>query len=166
MAVRRIDHEDVHICRDQRVGAIQRVLGDADRRAAAQAAERVLRRVRILHRLLNVLDGNEPLQPVVVIDDEELFDLVFVQDRARGVERRADGHREQRLVRHHVGDWTVHVGLEPEIPVRQDPAEPAFLAAVFGDRDARDPVLPHQIERFVDSVGGGQRDRIDDHPAL
>ena len=58
----------------------------------------------ILHRLLDVLDGDQPLQPVVAIDDEQLLDLVLVQDLARRVERRADRHGDQRLARHDVGD--------------------------------------------------------------
>ena len=57
------------------------------------------------------------------------------------------------LARHHVGDRPVDVRLEPEIAVREDADEPAFLAAVLGDRHARDAVLLHQLERFVDAVG-------------
>ena len=74
-----------------------RILRHADRRAAAQAAERVLARVRILDRLLDVLDGDQPLQPEVLVDDQQLLDLVLVQDLARLVERRADRHGEQRV---------------------------------------------------------------------
>ena len=46
------------------------------------------------------------------------------------------------------------------------PDQPAFLAAVLGDRHAADAVLLHQLERFVDPVRGGERDRIHDHAAL
>ena len=70
------------------------------------------------------------------------------------------------LARHHVGDRPVDVGLEAQIAVGQDADQPAFLAAVLGDRHAGDAVLLHQLERFVDPVGRGERDRIDDHAAL
>ncbi len=152
--------------RDERLRALERILGDADRRAAAQPAERVLARVRILDRLLDVLDGDEPLQPEVLVDDEQLLDLVPVQDLARLVERRADRHGEERVLRHHLADRPLDVGLEAQVAVGQDADQPPFLAAVLGDRHARDPVALHQVERFVDPVGGGERDRVDDHAAL
>ena len=162
----RVDDQHIDARSDQRLGAIHRVLGDADGRAASKPSERVLRRVRILHGLLDVLDRDQPLQPVLAIDHEELLDLVLVEDLPRCVERRADGHREQRLARHHVADRSLDVGLEAQIPVRQDADQPAFLAAIVGDRNARDAELLHQLERFVDPVGRRERDWIDDHPAL
>ena len=70
------------------------------------------------------------------------------------------------LAGHDVGDRPLDVGLEAQIAVRQDADQPPFLAAVFGDRHARDAVLLHQVERFEDPVGGGERDGVDDHPAL
>ena len=166
VAVGGVDDQHVDVRRDQRVGALDGVARGADRGAAAQPAERVLRGVRVLDRLLDVLDGDQPLEPEVAIDDQQLLDLVTMQNLARRVERRADRHGEQRLARHHLGDRPVDVGLEPQIAVGQDADQPPFLAAVFGDRHARDAVLLHQVERFEDPVGGGQRDRIDDHAAL
>ena len=65
VAVRGVDDEHVHVRRDERLGARERVLADADRRADAQPAEAVLARVGILHHLLDVLDGDEPLEHVI-----------------------------------------------------------------------------------------------------
>ena len=121
--------------------------------AAPQATQRVLRRVRVLHGLLDVLDRDQPFQPVVAIDDEQLFDLVLVKDLARRIERRADRHRDELFVCHDIGDWTRDIGLEPEIAIRQDADQPPFLAAVLGDRDAGDAEPLHQFERFVDAIG-------------
>jgi hypothetical protein len=64
------------------------------------------------------------------------------------------------------GDRPLEIRLEAQVAVRQDPDEFPFLAAVGGDRHAGDPVLLHQLERFEDPVGGGERDGIHDHPAL
>ena len=50
-------------------------------------------------------------------------------------------------------------GLEPEVPVGQDPDQAPFLAAVVGDRHAGDAVVLHQLQRFVDPVRRGERDR-------
>ena len=56
VAVRGVDDEHVRSRRDQRLGALARVRADADRRADAQPALRVLRRARELDALLDVLD--------------------------------------------------------------------------------------------------------------
>ena len=81
--------------------------------------------------LLDVLDGDQPLQHEPVVDDQQLLDLVAVQDLARLFERRADRHGEERIARHDVGDRPIEVGLEPQIAVGQDADEPPFLAAVL-----------------------------------
>ena len=95
VAVGGVDDQHVDVGGDQRLGPLHRVLRDADGRAAAQPAERVLRRVRVLDRLLDVLDGDQALQPEVAVDDEQLLDLVLVEDLARRVERRADRDGDQ-----------------------------------------------------------------------
>ena len=93
-----------------------------------------------------------PFSMYSVVDDQQLLDLVAVQEFARLLERRADRHGEERIARHDVGDRPVEVGLEAQIAVGQDADQPAFLAAVLGDRHAGDPVLLHQLERFEDPV--------------
>ena len=65
---------------DQRLGALERVRADADGRADAQPALLVLRRVRELDPLLDVLDGDQALEPAVGVDDRQLLDLVAVEE--------------------------------------------------------------------------------------
>ncbi len=166
MAVRGVEHEDVDVGVNEGLGTLDRVFRDANRRAAAQPAQGVFRRVRILDRFLNVLDGDQALQPELFVDDQQFLHLVLVQDLARAIERRPYRDGDEVLARHDVGDRPVHVRLEPEIAVRQNADELAFLAAVVGDRHAGDAVLLHQLQRFVDAVSGGERDRVDDHAAL
>jgi len=166
MAVGRVDHQDIDVGGDERRRAVHRVLRHANRRAAPQAAQRVLRRLRVFHRFLDILDGYEPFEPEVMIDDEQFFDLFPVEDLARLIQVRADRNGDEILVRHHVGNRAIDVGLEAQVPVRQDADEAPLFAAVLRDRHARDPVFLHQLERFMDTIGGGKRDRIDDHPAL
>ena len=166
VAVRRIDDEQVDVRRDQRFGPFERVTADADGRSDPQAPERVLARVRVLDHLLDVLDGDQPLEHELIVDDQQLLDLVPVQELARLFERRAHRHGEQRIARHDVGDRPIQVRLEAQVAVGQDADQLAFLAAVGGDRHARDAVLPHQVEGLEDPVGRRQRDRVDDHPAL
>jgi hypothetical protein len=93
--VRRVDDEQVDPRADQRLRALDRVGADADGRADAQPAAVVLRRVRVLELLLDVLDGDQAAQPPVRVDDRQLLDLVAVEDRLRLRERRADGRGDE-----------------------------------------------------------------------
>ncbi len=131
VAVRGVDDEHVDVRRDERFGALHRVPADADRRADAQPAEAVLARVGVLDHLLDVFDRDQALEHEAVVDDQQLFDLVAVEELARLLERRADRHGEQRIARHDVGDRPIEVGLEAQVAVGQDADEPAFLAAVL-----------------------------------
>ena len=166
MSVRGVDDEHVDVRVDQGGGALQGVARDADRRADAQAAERILARVRILDGLLDVLDGDQALEPEVLVDDEQLLDFRGVQDLLRLVERGADRHGDQPLLGHHFRHRPRRVGLEPQIAIGENADEAAFLAAVLGDRHAGDAVLLHQIQRVPDQRVRGDGDRIDDHAAL
>ena len=166
VAVRGVDDEHVDVGLHERGRAVQRVLADAHRRAHAQAAQCVLAGVRVLDELLDVLDGDEALQPVVRVDDHQLLDLVMVEHLTRLIERGPNRHRDEVLARHDVRDRPIDPRLEPQVAVRQDAHQPAFLAAVLGDRHAADAVFLHQIERLVDPVPRRERDRIHDHAAL
>ncbi len=166
VAVRGIHDEHVHVRGDQRFSALQRVFGNADRRSAAQPPERILGGVRILDRLLNVLDRDQALEPELAIDDEELLDFLLMQDLPGVVERGADRHGDEIVLGHHVADRPIDVGLEAQVAIGQDADEPPLLAPVFGDRDAGNPIAAHQVERLADPRLRTERDRIDDHPAL
>ena len=113
MAVRRVDDEHVDVGGDEGLGALDRVAPRAHRGAAAQASERILRRARIFHRLLNVFDRDQALQPELTIDDEQLLDLVLMKNFASRIERRPDRHRNQMLAGHDIRDRPVDVRLEP-----------------------------------------------------
>ena len=78
MRMRGVDHHDVDLGVDQRTCAIEAFLADADRRAAAQAAQRILRGLRIAPRFLNVLDGDEALEIAIRIDDQKFFDAMLM----------------------------------------------------------------------------------------
>ena len=128
--------------------------------------KRVLAGARIRDELLDVLDGDQALEPVVRVHDQELLDLVAVEHLAGRVERGADRHGDEVLLRHDLGDRPVGVHLESQIPIGENADEPAFLAAVIGDGHAADPVALHQFEGLVDAVPRRERDRVHDHAAL
>jgi hypothetical protein len=90
MAVCRVDDEHVGARTDQRLCTLDRVGPDADRGAHAQASVRILRRLRKLDALRDVLDRDQPSQPAVGVDDRKLLDAMAVQELLRLGERRAD----------------------------------------------------------------------------
>ena len=139
-----VDDEHVDARSGERLGTLERVRADADRGTDAQAALLVLRRLRKLDLLLDVLDRDQPAQPAVGIDDRQLLDLVAVEDLLRLRERRPHGRGDEVARRHQRRDRLVDVVLEAEVAVREDPDE---NSAVVRDRDARDLVARHQLER-------------------
>ena len=102
VAMGAVQHQDVSMRGSQRLGPLDGVLTDTDRRADPQAAEQVLARLRILDRLLDVLDGYQSAQVEVAVDDEEFLDAVPMQDLLGLGQRRADWHGNEVLARHHL----------------------------------------------------------------
>ena len=118
-----VDGERVDAGVDQLGGAFEKVAGRADGSGDAETALRVLAGVRILQLLLDVLDGDEALELVVVVDDEELFDAVLVEDLFGLLERGADGDGDEVLLGHHVVDGNVGARDEAEVAVGEDADE-------------------------------------------
>jgi hypothetical protein len=123
VAVRGVDDDDVDMSSYQGGRALRRIPRDPDSGSDTQPPQAVLAGVGILDLLLDVLDGDQTLELEVAIDDKQLLDLVPVQNFPRGVQRCADGHRDEVLLGHDGRDRAIHVGLEAQIPVREDTDE-------------------------------------------
>src|SRR6266542_4067921 len=113
-----VDRDDVHPRLEERLDARLAVGADADRGAAQEPAERVLRGVRVLLDLLDVLDRDEPLQLVGVVHDEELLDPVAVEQLLRLLDRDRDAGGDE-VLRHHLLDALLEVLLEAQVAVRE-----------------------------------------------
>ena len=163
VAVGGVDHQHVDPGGDQTLGPREGVGPDADRGPHPQAALLVLRRVRVLGLLLDVLDRDEPLEEPLVVDDRQLLDAVLPEDVLRLLERGAERAGDERRPPHHVGDGLVDVVDEAQVAVGQQPDEPAVAV---GDGHARDVVALHERQRVGDERLGGQRDGVDDHARL
>ncbi len=83
VAVSGVDHQHVHVLGDQLLRPFQEVAGGADGRAHAQPALGILGGVGILDLLLDVLDGDQALQGVIVVHHQQLFHAVPVQNLLR-----------------------------------------------------------------------------------
>jgi hypothetical protein len=108
------------------------------------AAVRVLRRLRELDALLDVLHRDQALQPAVAVDDRQLLDAVAVQQLLGLRERRADGRRHEVARGHERGHGLREVLLEAEVAVREDADE---AAVGVRDRHPADVVVLHQPDR-------------------
>ncbi len=62
----------------------------------------VLTRIGILDPLFDILNGDEPLQFILLVDDRQLFDPVLVQDLPRLLETGAFRRRHQSVPLHHL----------------------------------------------------------------
>ena len=105
----------------------------------AEAALLVFGGVGVFELFLDVLDGDEAFELVVVVDDEEFFDAVLVEDVLGLFEGGADGHGDEVLLGHNGVDGEVGAGDEAEVTVGEDADE----LAVLGDGDAGDFVAAH-----------------------
>src|SRR6187549_4091198 len=78
---------------------------------------------RILATLVDVLDGDEPLQFPVRIHDRQLLDLVLAEYALGFFERGTHRCDDEASRRHHLTDWTREVSRELQVAVRDDADE-------------------------------------------
>ena len=147
MTVRGIDHQHVDAGIDQRGHALLGVAAHADRRTDQQGFLRVLGGMRVVARLLDVLDGDQPAQLEVVVDHQHLLDAVLVQQLQHFVLAGAFLHRHQLvLAGHDVAHRIVVLALEAQVAAGDDADQ---LAAIH-HRHAGDVVRVGQAQHFAD----------------
>src|SRR5690606_10610367 len=143
VAVRSVDDDDVDARVDEQRDALLGVDTGADGRADAQRTIRVLAGVRVIVRLLNVLDGDHAAQPKRLVDDEHLLDTVLVQQALNFFLARAFLHGDEPLLRRHDGrDRRLELRFETPVAVRDDADE--ILA--LHDGHAGEVVLARELD--------------------
>ncbi len=164
MAVRGVDHHHVCFRIDQGLGAGETVRAHAGRRRNPKPALVVLGRVRVQFRLFNVLDGDQPNTAVGIVDHQQFFDPIFVQQPARFRHVYTFFHRDKVFLCHKFADRLVGLVGKPDISVGEYPDQ---LAAVsFYHRNARNPLVFHQPQSVGQSLLRRDRDRVDHHSGL
>ena len=101
---------------------------DAHRRADAQPAAWSFAGIGILNGLLDVFDGDQPLEFEIVVDDEQLFDAMVVQQFFGCLEIDARFDRHQIILGHHLGDRRSRRLLETQIAIGQNADQLAVLS--------------------------------------
>ena len=95
VSVRGVDGDDVHLAPHQFLGTFEKIARGADSRAHAQPALLVLRRVGIFQLFLDVFNGDQALEIVLVVDHQQLLDAVPMQNFLGLFERGAHGNGDE-----------------------------------------------------------------------
>ena len=163
MTVGGIHHQGIDLRLHQVRDPLVAVGTHTDRRAHQQAPVGILARIGKLCRFLDVLDGHQALQIEIIVDDQHLFDPVFVQ---QGLDLLPGGpfpHGDQFFFRgHDPANRFVVTGLETQIPAGDNTGQ--FV--IFNHRHPGDAVPPGQVQHFADRGVGGHGYRIVDNPAF
>ncbi len=96
-----VEQQHVHLLLDERRRALEEVAGGADRGAHAQAAARVLGRVRLLLVQLQVAHRDEAAHPVLLVDERQLLDAMLEHRPLGLLERHRGRAGHQPLARRH-----------------------------------------------------------------
>ena len=160
--MRGVDGEHVGTGFHEFGGPLQIVARGADSAAHAQPALLVLAGVGILELLLDVLYGDQALELILVVDDEELFDTVLVEDELGFLKRGADGDGDEVFLGHHVANGNVAAGFKAEVAVGED-ADQLFAAR---NGHAGNLIAAHHFEGVGDELIGPDGDGVDNHAAL
>ncbi len=160
--MRGVEDDEVRPGAKQRLGTGFAVLAHADGSAHQQATSIILHRHGVLLDLVDVLDGDESLETVLVVDHKELFDAVLVQVTLGLVKANALGHGDEVSAGHDFGDERGALGDEADVAVGDDAHE--VLAANHGQ--AGNSVLFHDVHDLAQRVLGVHGDGIVDHAGL
>src|SRR5580700_1479914 len=162
VAVSAVDGEHVNFGFGQFLGALKKIASCANRRTDAQAPLRVFGGIWILQLLLNVFYGDQSLEVVLVVDDQQFLDAMLVENLLRILERCAHGNGDQIFLGHHAVDGNIEAAFKAEIAIGENAGKPAVL----GDWNAGDFVLAHDFESIANFVRRRHGDGIDDHATL
>ena len=163
MAVRGVDHEDVHPGRDQRVDPLVGVRAGPYRRTHPQARQVVLAGVRVVLGALDVLHRDEAAELAVAVDDEQLLDAMLVEEPDDLVAARGLPDGDELVFRGHgEAHGLAPPGLEPEVAGGHDADQPLAVH----HRHPGDPAPARELGDLADCGVGTDRDRVAHHAAL
>ena len=161
VAVGGVDDDHVDACSRQSFGTLLSIRAYAKRSAHTETAKRILDRIRVPIGLQQVFDRDQADEIAIVSDDQELLDAVLVQQLACLVllDSRRHGHQ---LLRHQLRNLLIQVLLESNVAA----GENADRLGALDDRQPRNLVTPHQLERVMKRFAGAHGHRVDNHPRL
>ena len=164
MGVGGVHHQHVRPRVEKGGGPLQVVFRHADRAAHQQSPLRVLAGVGVFPRFLDVLDGDQPHQLVMLVDHQQFFDPVLMKQLFRFLQADAGFHGDQFFppLGHQLLHLAVEIGFEAQVAIGENPHQLPMLgnghpgnAEFFHQRLG----IPHLcLRRNGDGIG--------DHPAF
>ena len=100
MAVSAVQHDHVYLGIHKRAHSVQHIGRNAHARAAQQSSLAVLGGKRIFDRLLNIFDGDQACQIIIVVHDGQLLFPRFGKDLLRLLQVDAHFRGDQPFRRH------------------------------------------------------------------
>ncbi len=100
--MRAVETKNIDVTFNQRRAALDDIAGDTYAGRDPQPSELVLAGVRVIVRLFDVLDRDQTLEIALLVDHEELFDAVLVEQYLGLVEGRPDRRGHQVFFGHEI----------------------------------------------------------------
>ena len=100
MTMRRIDDNQVNTGIDQSLGAGKPIIADRGGGGYAQATLFVFCRIGVQLRLFHIFNGNQTNAVIIIIDHQQFFDAVMVQQTLGFIMTDRFFHRHQIFMRH------------------------------------------------------------------
>ena len=95
-------------------------------------------------RFFHIFDGNQANAAICVIDDQQLFDAVLVQQTFGLFLIDSFAHGHQIFMRHQFGNFLIGIGSKPHITIGKNTDKATIF---FRYRHAGNLVFGHQAER-------------------
>ncbi len=149
MAVGGVDHDEIDAGIDQQFGTREALVADRGRAAATRSRPRSsLQAFGLVTAFFDVLHGDEPDAAIAVIDDEQFFDAVGVEEPLGFLLTDALAHRDQVFLGHQLRHALLRVGREPHVPVGEDADEFSGRRgrAALHHRNAGNVIALHQFQ--------------------
>ena len=152
---------------DQHERALVTLVADGRGSGDPEPSLGVLASGRMQGRLFHILDGHEADAAEIIVDDNQLFEPMLMQEAARLVLAHAFPHGDE-IFGHQFADRLQRIVGEADIAIGQYAAKPRRFAArsALNHGNARNPMPAHQRESIGQRFIGKNRDRIDDHAAF
>ncbi len=158
-----IHHHHVHTRRRQRMNSLVGIGTGSHRRTDAQTTFIVFTGIGEISGFLNVFDRNHALKMERLINHQQFFNAVFVQQLDNLGFFGSGHHRHQLLFwGHHRGDRLIQTGFKTHIAVSDNPHQIFTLH----HRHTREVVISGQLQQLTDGGLFGGGDGIGDHTAL
>ncbi len=161
MAVRCIYHQHVHTSFNQHFGAVKAIFAHTCCCCTAQAAQAILDSQRMSNSLIHILNGDDTYATVCIINHQQFFNAVLVQQLAGRICIHTVFNRDQPILGHQLGNRLVGVYGKASITVGKNTHQ--LLRAGLNHGQAANAVAVHDITHFGQCLIRANGNRVHHH---